>query len=185
MRETGWQTDKVVRSHPEVTKDMKKSIILLLVLLLCVTCFAGCREKEDPAFHAEDPITGTDEDETGSGRVYFDTVKYDPDSGMLYYVIINDSDETVTVGGDVILKKKTIDGLWADVMPLTWNGGSGVDRVITALRDIAPGGVFEEEIDIQGIFGELKEGEYRIVIQIGTTEGSEAITGGFALYPRI
>lgn len=169
---------------------MKKTIITLLIISLLMVLMTGCGKASQG--EPDDRYDGLlEEDETTeepadlTDLVYFSELKYDPETGSIHYVIVNDSSETVTVGGDIRLRKKQIDGLWADVMPLTWNDGEGIDRVVTALKQIQPSGRFEDDFDAVNTFGELSEGEYGIFIDISTSEASETISGGFTVAPMM
>ena len=169
---------------------MKRIMTVILIALLLPALMTGCGKaaqgEPDDRYDAlpyEEEITEESADRTG--LVFFSELNYDQETGLIHYVIVNDSDETVTVGGDIRLRKKQIDGLWVDVMPLSWNGGEGADRVLTELRQIRPGGRLEDDFDLKNVFGELSDGKYGIFIDISTKQGSEAISGGFSVAPMM
>ncbi len=160
---------------------------MLLIFLLLFA--AGCGTSQEPAVPGTDPAeedTGetvpedaVSEDAETSGAVYFAQLKYDPETGSLIYTVVNGTDERITFGGDIILKKRTIDGLWVEMQPLQWNREESIRFPVTRLVQIDAGEAREGSIDLENTFGKLTEGEYEVIIQIGTSQGSETISGGF------
>ena len=162
---------------------MKKSLILIIFIAVLMF-MAGCGQgpetvTPDPEPEEEDTAGETPE---VTETVYFEQLKYDPESGSLMYTIVNDTGEAVTLGGDILLRKRTIDGLWVDMQPLQWNG-DGIRFLVTELVEIGAGESHEGSLDLKNIYGTLLEGEYGISIQIGTSHGSETILGGFRVAP--
>ena len=171
---------------------MKKKMIILLVVFMLVLLQAGCGVKTTSGEPVEDPVVSQDEspgDENsgesgaGSGTVYFSELKYNSETGTLHYVIVNDTDETVTFGGDILLEKRAIDGLWVDVMPLQWNEGEVINGPMIGIYQNGPGESMEGDLVVSATFGELSDGDYRISMQIGTERGAETILGGFTVAP--
>ena len=163
---------------------MKKSLILIIfiaVLLFMAGCGQG-PETVTPDPEPEEEDIGGDVPEV-TETVYFEQLKYDPESGSLMYTIVNDTGEAVTLGGDILLRKRTIDGLWVDMQPLQWNGGGVINGPIIRIYQIGPGESFQDDLDVAGTFGELRDGEYRISMQIGTERGQMTISGGFTVSP--
>ena len=162
---------------------MKKTIIILIILSLALVCSMGCGTKSEGLPVSDEPTTETaEDDEAQTGRVHFSDIKYDPESGSLMYTIVNDTGEAVTLGGDILLRKRTIDGLWVDMQPLQRNG-DGIRFLVTELVEIGAGESHEGSLDLKNIYGTLLEGEYGISVQVGTSHGSETILGGFRVAP--
>ena len=170
---------------------MKKSLITILLIFLLLF-MAGCGASQEPVVPDQEPTEDADDVVPGdedpeeteiSGAVYFSQLKYDPETGSLMYTIANDTNEAVIFGGEIVLKKKTIDGLWTEMQPLRRNGEEGIRFLVTKIVQISAGENGEGSVDLENTFGKLMEGEYRIFIQIGTSHGSETILGGFRVAP--
>jgi len=164
---------------------MKKTIIILIILSLALVCFAGCGTKSEGLPVSDEPTTETaEDDEAQTGRVHFSDIKYDPENGSIIFTIVNGTDETVTVGGVLLMEKKTIDGLWADLQPLEWNRDMVINGPILRIYIIEPGKTLDGDLNIGVIYGELSDGDYRATLQISSETRQETISGSFTVAPK-
>ena len=162
---------------------MKKILIVLLMVLL-VALLSGCSAEHGSQPVSDEPTTETAEDDAAqAGKVYFSEIKYDPENGSVIFVMVNGTDETVTVGGVLLMEKKTIDGLWADLQPLEWNYDMVINGPIFRIYTIEPGESIEGDLNISTIYGELSDGDYRITLQISSETRQKTISGAFTVAP--
>ena len=125
-----------------------------------------------------------DDNAQAGGVVYFSELKYDQENGSIDFVIVNGTDETITLGGVLLIEKKTIDGLWVDLQPLDWNHEMVINGPIMRIYTIEPGEIMEGDLSISAIYGELGDGDYRVTMQISSETVQETISGSFTVAPK-